>query len=50
MGGDIHVREKLDWLLFVCAPTGDATHSIGMCPDQESNPQCFGVWDDTPTN
>ena len=21
-----------------------------MCPDRESDPQSFGVWDDTPTN
>ena len=21
-----------------------------MCPDQGSNPQTFGAWDDTPTN
>ena len=29
---------------------GDWTRNLGMCPDQESNPQPFGVWDDAPTN
>ena len=25
-------------------------HNLGMFPDQESNLQPFGVWDDTPVN
>ena len=34
----------------VCAPTGDQTHSLGMCPDQELNLQTFSVQDNTPNN
>ena len=25
-------------------------HNLGMCPDEESNLQPFGIWDDAPTN
>ena len=28
------------------APTEDRTCNLGMCPDQESNPQPFGVQND----
>ena len=34
----------------VHTPTGDRTHSLGMCPDWELNLQPFGVWHDAPTN
>ena len=45
-----NVREK-DWSAASCtAPSGDWTLSLDMCPDQESNPQPFGVWDDAPAN
>ena len=30
--------------------TKDWTRNLGMCPDQESNPQPFGVQDDASTN
>ena len=32
------------------ASTRNQTHNLAMCPDQELNPQCFGVWDNVPTN
>ena len=28
----------------------DKTFNLGMCPDQGSNPQSFGVQDNAPTN
>ena len=31
-------------------PTKDQTHSLGMCPDWDLNPQPLGVQDDAPTN
>ena len=34
----------------VCTLTMGQTCNLGMCPDWESNPQPFGLWDDTPTN
>ena len=40
-------RETLMWerningLPPVHTPTGDQTSNLGMCPDQELNPQCF---------
>lgn len=34
----------------ICLLTVDQAHNIGMYPAWESNPQLFGVWDDTPTN
>ena len=30
--------ENTDVLPLVLALTGDQTHNLGMCPDQESNP------------
>ena len=33
-----------------CSPTRDLTCNLGMCPDQESNLQPFGIWDNAPTN
>ena len=38
------------WLPLVGSSTGDQTCNLGMCPDWESNPQHFGVWNNTPTN
>ena len=29
-------------------PTGNQTHNLGMCPDQESNLQPFGVQHNQP--
>ena len=46
---EIDVR-NINQLPFVCTPTRDPTHNLGMCPDRESNPQTFGVKDNTPTN
>ena len=34
----------------VLSLTADQTHSLGMCPDQESNLQSFGGRDDAPTH
>ena len=44
------VREEHQWLSPIHAPTRDRIHKLGMCPEQESNSQPFGVWDDAPTN
>ena len=30
--------------------TGDRIHSLGMCPDWESNPRTFGLQHNAPTN
>ena len=30
-------KRNISWLPFVCTPSGDGTHTIGTCPDQESN-------------
>ena len=46
---NIDVRETVIGLPPVHAPTRNQTHNLGMCPDWESNPQPFGVWDDAPT-
>ena len=46
---NIDMRETSDQLPPVCAPTGDWTHNPGMCPDWESNPWPFDVWDSTTT-
>ena len=44
---NIDVREKLtDWL--PCAPHWESNPKPGMCPDQEWNPQTFGVQDNIP--
>ena len=43
-------RETLIQLPPICTPTGDQTHNLGMCPDQELKLQPFGVWDNAPTN
>ena len=42
--------ENTDVLPLVHALTGDQTHNLGMCPDQESNPWPFDLWDEAPTN
>ena len=36
-----------DQLPLACAPTGDGTHKLGMCPDQELNRQPFGLQGNT---
>ena len=49
-------RETLMWkrdinqLPPICAPNGNQTHSPGMCPDEELNPQPFDERKDAPTN
>lgn len=43
-------ERNVDQLLSICAPTRAQIHNLGICPDQESNPQLFGLWDDAPTN
>ena len=35
------MSEKHDQLPFVRTQTRDQTHNLGVCPDQESNPQPF---------
>ena len=47
---NIDVRGKHWPTAPIGTPTRDRTHKPGMCPDRESNPQFFGVGDDTPTN
>ena len=47
---NIDVRENIDWLPLERAQTGDQTHHLGMCPDQESNTRPFGLWDEAPIN
>ena len=42
-------REKHQSVASHSAWTRNQTYNLGMCPDQESNPHTFGVWD-TPTN
>ena len=51
VGGEKHRYErKICSLSPMCTPTRDRTHNLGMCPDQESNSQPFGVWDNAPKN
>ena len=53
MGGErnINVRERnTDRLPPVHGPVGDQTHHLGMCPDQESNPQPSDALGNAPTN
>ena len=42
-GGGRERERNIDKLPVVCAPTGDQTLNLGMCPDQQSNPQPFGL-------
>ena len=42
-------QRNMDWLPLIGAPNGDPTHNRGRCPDQELNPQTFGVQDNAPT-
>ena len=45
--GNIKVKRNIDWLPLLCVQTRDQTSNLGMCPNYESNPQPFGLWDDT---
>ena len=45
---NIDVR-NISGLPPIHTPTRDETHSLGMCPDQESNLQPSGVRDGAPT-
>ena len=45
-GGEREEERERDRLHPVYTLTGDQTRNLGMCPDQESNPQPFGAWDD----
>ena len=48
---EISVRvRKIGRLPPVRALPGDQTCSLGLCPNQELNPQPFGVWGAAPTN
>ena len=44
-------RETLMWGKNIdqLLPIHDWTYNLGVCPDGESNPQHFGVWDSAPT-
>ena len=46
---DVDVRNT-NWLPLLCSLTGDWTHNLGMCPDQEWSPQPFSIGDNAPTN
>ena len=43
-------ERNIDGCLLVHIPTGDQTHNLGMCLDQESNPWPFDLWDDALTS
>ena len=49
-GKEEREERNIDQLPLTCALTTDRTCNPGMCPDRESNPQPFGLWDDAPTN
>ena len=42
-------ERNIDWLPPIHVPTGDWTGdqkcNLGICPEQESNPKPFGIWD-----
>ena len=40
-------ERNIDWLPLVQALNRNQTQNQDMCPDQESNLQHFGLWDDT---
>ena len=43
------LRERnIKWLPPTCTLSGDQTHNLGMCPDQESNQQLCSEWNDAP--
>ena len=42
-------EKNMDQLPLVCTLTGGKTCNLGMCPDQESNPQSFSLGDNVPT-
>ena len=49
--GEKHRHERnINWLCLLGDLTRGWTHSQGVCPDQESDPQAFGVWDNAPAN
>ena len=43
-------ERNIDPLLPVCTLARDQTLNLGMCPDQGSNLQPFGVWDSAATS
>ena len=47
---NINVREKHRLVASYTHPNQVQTCNLGMCSDWESEPQPFGVWDDTPTS
>lgn len=40
----------MDQLLPVCTLTQNRTHNLGLCPDQDPNPQPFSAQDGAPAN
>ena len=38
-------KRNIGWLPPVCVLSRDQTCDLGWCPDGESDPQTFGVWD-----
>ena len=45
-----NINHLLPETSIACSPTRDRTGTLSMCPDQDSNPQPFGVQDDAPAN
>ena len=43
---NINVQEELRLVASCTPPTGDLARNPGMCPDQKSDQQPFGLWDD----
>ena len=43
-------HQNINRLPPICAPTGDRTSNLGMCPNQESNLHCCGIQENTPTS
>ena len=43
-------HQNINRLPPICAPTGDRTSNLGMCPNQESSPHCCGIQENTPTS
>ena len=46
----MEVKEKHRLVASGTHPYQVSNGNLGMCLDQESNPQPFGVWDDASTN
>ena len=47
---NINVREKHQSVACHRYPTGDQTHNLGICSDQELNLGPLDLWGNAPTN